>query len=82
MNGSNVLVTFGTKNGSTASIAVIIAATLTEAVLRTEVRPAGEVRSVTGYDAVVLGGALYNYGRQPMRRAHSARGNMSPSAAG
>ncbi|MBZ4019647.1 flavodoxin domain-containing protein [Streptomyces purpurogeneiscleroticus] len=56
---ANILVAYGTKNGSTAEIADVIADTLRAAGPRCEVRPAADVRDVTEYDAVVLGGALY-----------------------
>jgi menaquinone-dependent protoporphyrinogen oxidase len=54
-----VLVTYGTRNGSTASIAEIIGSTLRRDGVDADVRSAEQVRSVTGYDAVVLGAALY-----------------------
>jgi menaquinone-dependent protoporphyrinogen oxidase len=54
-----VLVAYGTKNGSTGGIADMIAAELTTVGVAAQARPAAEVRSVDGYDAVVLGGALY-----------------------
>jgi menaquinone-dependent protoporphyrinogen oxidase len=55
----NVLIAYGTKNGSTAGIAEIIADELRVDGLSADVREAGTVRSLEGYDAVVLGGALY-----------------------
>ncbi len=54
-----VLVAYGTKHGSTAGIAAVIAETLAEAGITADLRVAGEVRSVVGYDAVVLGSAVY-----------------------
>jgi menaquinone-dependent protoporphyrinogen oxidase len=57
--GLNVLVAYGTKNGSTAGIADMIAAVLIEEGVSADVRPADEVGSVEQYDAVILGGALY-----------------------
>ena len=54
-----VLVAFATKHGSTAEIADAIADELRRSGLRVECRPAGEVRSLAGYDAVVLGSAVY-----------------------
>ncbi|AOT62282.1 MULTISPECIES: flavodoxin domain-containing protein [Streptomyces] len=54
-----VLVTYGTRSGSTAGIAQRIADTLREDGLETEVLPPDEVADVAPYDAVVLGGALY-----------------------
>ena len=59
MTTPNVLVAYGTKNGSTAGIADLIALALHSEGLRADVRPARQVRDTTGYDAVVLGGALY-----------------------
>ena len=55
----NVLVTYGTKNGSTAGIAEIIAEELRADGLNADVREAGSVHSLDGYEAVVVGGALY-----------------------
>ncbi|MEO3859923.1 flavodoxin domain-containing protein [Acrocarpospora sp. B8E8] len=59
MNAPRVLVAYGTKNGSTASIADIIVTALTAEGVHADARPAGKVRDVDEYDAVVLGGALY-----------------------
>jgi len=58
-NAPRVLVTYGTKNGATAGIAETIGAALTREGIAADVQPAGRVQSVDGYDAVVLGGALY-----------------------
>jgi menaquinone-dependent protoporphyrinogen oxidase len=55
----HVLVAYGTKRGSTRAIADRIGAALVEDGCEVEVLPAGQVRDVTGFDAVVLGGALY-----------------------
>ncbi|MER6611995.1 flavodoxin domain-containing protein [Streptomyces xantholiticus] len=55
----SVLITYGTKNGSTAEIAASIATVLRDEGLETEVRPPSEVEDVLPYDAVVIGGALY-----------------------
>ncbi|WP_316783633.1 flavodoxin domain-containing protein [Streptomyces sasae] len=54
-----VLVTYGTRNGSTAHIAESIADTLREKGLTVETMEAASVPFVTRYDAVVIGGALY-----------------------
>jgi menaquinone-dependent protoporphyrinogen oxidase len=54
-----VLVTYGTKHGSTREVAEAIAATLRNAGSDVALEPAGAVRDVTPYDAVVLGGSLY-----------------------
>jgi len=55
---STVLVAYATKMGSTKEIADRIGATIAAAGLDVTVLPAREVRDV-GYDAVVLGSALY-----------------------
>ncbi|MBL3668884.1 flavodoxin [Streptomyces sp. M2CJ-2] len=54
-----VLVTYGTTNGSTARIAEAVADVLRKDGLTVETLPARSVASVTSYDAVVVGGALY-----------------------
>jgi menaquinone-dependent protoporphyrinogen oxidase len=54
-----VLVAYGSKNGSTAGIADMIATALLDEGVSADVRSAGEVGSVDPYDAVILGGALY-----------------------
>ncbi|MEV5607565.1 flavodoxin domain-containing protein [Streptomyces sp. NPDC052225] len=54
-----VLVAYGTKRGATADIAEQIADALKKTGCAAETRPAGEVRDLAEYDAVVLGGALY-----------------------
>jgi menaquinone-dependent protoporphyrinogen oxidase len=56
---NSVLVAYGTKTGSTAEVAEALAETLRKQGLEVEVRPASSVRDLAGYDAVVLGGALY-----------------------
>jgi len=56
---AKVLVAYGTKHGSTSEVASAIAATLAEEGLQADLRPAGDVRDLTGYDGVVLGGAIY-----------------------
>lgn len=60
MNAPTVLVAYGSRNGSTEGIADLIGVALQGEGLAVAVRPAGEVRDLGGYDAVVLGGALYN----------------------
>lgn len=55
----HVVVAYATKHESTREVAEAIAARLREQGLRPELRPAREVEDVGGYDAVVLGGALY-----------------------
>jgi menaquinone-dependent protoporphyrinogen oxidase len=54
-----VLVAYASKRGSTAEIAETVAATLRREGLKVCLEPAGEVRSLEGYDSVVLGSAVY-----------------------
>ncbi|MGW0146414.1 flavodoxin domain-containing protein [Streptomyces sp. NPDC004822] len=57
---AKVLVAYGTTNGSTARIAETVAEVLDKEGLTAEALPARTVTSVWSYDAVVIGGALYN----------------------
>ncbi|RFS83527.1 flavodoxin [Actinomadura spongiicola] len=54
-----VLVVYASERGGTAESAGWIGVALREAGLDTDVRPAGEVAALDGYDAAVVGGALY-----------------------
>ena len=54
-----ILITYATKHGSTQEVAETIAAKLAEAGLETNTVPVDDVRSLDGYEAVVLGGPLY-----------------------
>lgn len=54
-----VLVALGSRNGSTAGVAEMIASALRGEGIDADVASAGGVRDVSGYAAVVLGGALY-----------------------
>ena len=56
---TQVRVAYGTRYGSTREVAEAVAATLEERGADAEVRQAREVRSLDGYDAVVLGTPLY-----------------------
>jgi menaquinone-dependent protoporphyrinogen oxidase len=56
-----VLVAYASKEGSTAEIAEAVAATLREQGLYAETREATEVRDLEGYDAVVVGSAVYAF---------------------
>ncbi|MFF7313502.1 flavodoxin domain-containing protein [Streptomyces sp. NPDC008137] len=55
----NVLVAYGTTNGSTAEIAEAIAEVLRKEGLTVDALPARSVPSVASYDGVVVGGGLY-----------------------
>jgi menaquinone-dependent protoporphyrinogen oxidase len=54
-----VLVTYGTKAGSTRDVAESIAAHLGRRFYSTDLEPAGSVTSLADYDGVVLGGSIY-----------------------
>jgi menaquinone-dependent protoporphyrinogen oxidase len=56
---TQVLVAYGTRYGSTREVAETVAATLGEQGIDTDVKQAREVRSLDGYDSVVLGTPLY-----------------------
>jgi len=56
---TSILVTYATRYGSTREVAETIGARLRESGFDADVRPVREVRSVDGYDAVVLGAPLY-----------------------
>ncbi|MFI0538531.1 flavodoxin domain-containing protein [Streptomyces sp. WSLK1-3] len=56
---TDVLVAYGTTNGSTAQIAEAVAEVLTKAGLTASARPAASVDDLGDVDAVIVGGALY-----------------------
>lgn len=59
VTGPRVLVAYASKNGSTAQIAEWIGDDLTSRGIEADVRPAAEVGDLIGYDAVILGSAVY-----------------------
>src|SRR5688572_28093613 len=74
-----LLVAFASKRGSTAEIAEAIADELRGAGLTVDCRPAGEVEEVSGYDAVVLGSAVYmkRWQHEARRLLHKHRDELS-----
>jgi menaquinone-dependent protoporphyrinogen oxidase len=56
-----VLVGYATRYGSTQEVAEAVAETLREGGLTVELEPLRDVRTLEGYDAVVLGASLYMY---------------------
>jgi len=56
---TQILIAYGARYGSTREVAETVAATLGEQGIDTDVRQAREVRSLAGYDAVVLGTPLF-----------------------
>ena len=65
---TRVLVTYASKHGATAEIAEAIAQELGSQDLQTDCRPAGDVKSLDDYGAVVLGSAVYMKRWQPDAR--------------
>jgi hypothetical protein len=55
-----VLVTYASKHGSTKEVAEAIGATLRSLGSRVDVAAAGGVKDLAGYDAVVVGSAVYH----------------------
>lgn len=55
----SVLIAYGSKREGTAGLAGMLAEALRSRGLQVEVRPARDVDSVVGYEAVIVGGALY-----------------------
>lgn len=58
---TSVLVAYATRYGSTQEIAETVAATLREGGLTVDLRPARNVQTLAGYQAVVLGAPLYMF---------------------
>jgi menaquinone-dependent protoporphyrinogen oxidase len=56
---TTVLVTFASKHGSTAEIADALAETLRDCAVEVDCVKSGDVECLDGYDAVVLGSAVY-----------------------
>ncbi len=56
-----VLVVYGTKMGGTHGLAEMVADTLRDEGMEVVVAPADEIRNVTNFDAVIVGGALYAF---------------------
>lgn len=54
-----ILVTYGTKHGSTRDVADVVAETLNKHGLDVETLPTDRVETLAPYSGVVLGGALY-----------------------
>jgi menaquinone-dependent protoporphyrinogen oxidase len=59
MNAPRILVAYASKHGSTAEIADAVAGALRDAGAEVDCWPARDVQRLDGYDAVVLGSAVY-----------------------
>jgi menaquinone-dependent protoporphyrinogen oxidase len=57
----HVLVAYGSARGGTEGLAEMVGADLRSAGIDCDVLPAGKVRNLRGYDAVIVGGALYAF---------------------
>ncbi len=55
----NILVTYASKYGATAEIAVKVSEVLRQAGLQVDLSPVNEVRNLASYQAVILGSAVY-----------------------
>jgi menaquinone-dependent protoporphyrinogen oxidase len=60
MNKKSILLAYATRFGSTQEVAETITAKLRQAGLEVDILPMQDVTTLDGYDAVVLGAALYN----------------------
>ena len=60
MNTKSILLAYATRFGSTQEVAETVASVLRDAGIAVELQPMQEVRSLDGYEAVVMGAALYN----------------------
>jgi menaquinone-dependent protoporphyrinogen oxidase len=56
---ASILLAYATRSGSTAEVAESIAATLRDGGHEVDLRPARDVRSLDGFEAVVLGAPIY-----------------------
>lgn len=76
-----VLVAYGSKQGGTRGLAEWLGSSLEKRGFEVEVRPAREVSDVSGYDSVIVGGALYAFmwhrdAKRFVRRHRRALRNM------
>ncbi len=78
----STLVAYGSKRGGTRGLAEMVGQALREEGFTVDVLPAGAVPGVDGYDAVIVGGALYAFrwhraARRFVKR-HAARLRQRP----
>jgi menaquinone-dependent protoporphyrinogen oxidase len=60
MNTKSILIAYASKYGSTQEVAETIGKGLSEAGFQVDLQPVTDVKSLDGYDAVVLGAAIYS----------------------
>jgi menaquinone-dependent protoporphyrinogen oxidase len=60
MNKKSILLAYATRFGSTQEVAEVIVAELRNSGLEVDLQPMQEVQGLDGYEAVVLGAAIYN----------------------
>ena len=60
MNTRSILLTYASRFGSTQEVAEAITDALRERGLEVDIQPMDQVKTLAGYDAVVLGAAIYN----------------------
>ena len=60
MNTRSILLAYASRYGSTQEVAEVIATELRAGGLAVDIQPASEIKNIEGYDAVVLGAAIYN----------------------
>jgi menaquinone-dependent protoporphyrinogen oxidase len=79
-----VLVVYASRFGSTAGVAEAVAGTLRDSGFDVDVHPATVAPPATGYDAIVVGSAIYNTRWMPAATAyiktHAEEINSLPSA--
>lgn len=68
MNTRSILLAYATRFGSTEEVAERVGAILSMAGYKVGVQPMQEVKGLDGYDAVVLGAAIYNARWHPEAR--------------
>lgn len=56
-----ILVTYGSKRGGTEGLAQMVSDELRHEGFTVDLRPARQIESIRGYEAVVVGGALYAF---------------------
>ena len=56
--GKKILVTYGSFSGSTAETAIFIGKKLSEKGMQVDVKPVNKIKSVDGYDGVIIGSAV------------------------